>query len=294
MPFVSSIYSASTALRVLGFVLCLAPFSARAQEVVVPTTSTARAAAAVTVPATAIPRSGLPLNQLVLSAIQSMPREGGYAANGPAIVRLAAAVRVTNRGTADAKFEISPARTAPTFCSAATYLVFLKAVETLRERREISLTEAQLDALRIAGQRDGTGVWGRWNANGPGTARLFHELQLGRNFTDYAQAQPGDFMKIFWTDDIGRREKGHSVVYLGTERGADGVEKVKFWSANIPSGYGEKSVPRTKIARAIFSRFENPRAVSAAVSRVAGTDEYLARMLTTDSNAEEVRRLCGM
>ena len=101
-------------------------------------------------------------------------------------------------------------------------------------------------------------------------------------------------MKIFWTNEIGRREKGHSVVYLGTEHGPGGVEQVKFWSANIPTGYSEKSVPRTKIARAIFSRFENPRALAAAVTRAGGTDDYLARMLTTDSNPEEVRRLCGM
>jgi hypothetical protein len=29
-------------------------------------------------------------------------------------------------------------------------------------------------------QRDGAGIWGRWNANGPGTARLFYELGLGQ------------------------------------------------------------------------------------------------------------------
>ena len=291
MPVVFSVRP--TVVFLETFSILVAPLLARGQEVVVPTTAT-RAPAATAVSTAGIPRSSLPINNLILSAIQSMPQAGGYAANGPAIVRLAAAVRVEGRSSPDPRFEISPGRTAPTFCSAATYLVFLKAVETLRERREVSLSEAQLDALRIAGQRDGTGVWGRWNANGPGTARLFHELQLGRNFTDFAQAQPGDFMKIFWTNEIGRREKGHSVVFLGTERGPGGVEQVKFWSANIPTGYGEKIVPRTKIARAIFSRFENPRAVAAAANRLAETDVYLARMVTSDSNPEEVRRLCGM
>ena len=49
---------------------------------------------------------------------------------------------------------------------------------------------ATLTSLLIAHQRDGQGVWGRWNANGPGTARLFTELRLGRNFTDFAEARP--------------------------------------------------------------------------------------------------------
>ncbi len=275
-------------LRILAIVLAAAAGSGsllRAQDVLVPTTAAS---------SSSVPTSSLPINRLVLDAIRTMPQAGGYAANGPAIVRAAAAVRVDGRSSTAPKFAITPGNTAPTFCSAATYLVFLKTVEALRERGEIALTEAQLDELRIKGQRDGTGVWGRWNANGPGTARLFHELQLGRNFSDYALAQPGDFMKIFWTNEIGRRERGHSVVFLGTERGADGVEQVKFWSSNQGAGYGVKSVPRSKVARAIFSRFENPRAVAAVTSRLPETDTFLARMLTSDANPDEVRRQCGM
>ena len=30
-----------------------------------------------------------------------------------------------------------------------------------------------LSSLLVTGQADGTGVWGRWNSNGPGTGRLF-------------------------------------------------------------------------------------------------------------------------
>src|SRR5256885_5765061 len=53
-----------------------------------------------------------------------------------------------------------------------------------------------LDELMIRdGQRDGEGIWGRWNANGPGTARLFQELGIGRNFVDVSQAQPGEDRK---------------------------------------------------------------------------------------------------
>ena len=92
------------------------------------------------------------------------------------------------------------------------------------------------------GQRDGEGVWGRWNANGPGTARLFYEMKLGPNFSDFAQARPGDFMKIFWSTAVGRREHGHSVIFLGTEK-VNGVDSVRFWSSNIGVGYSEKTVP---------------------------------------------------
>jgi hypothetical protein len=65
---------------------------------------------------------------------------------------------------------------------------------------------------------DGESLWGRWNANGPGTARLFYELGLGRNFTSFSAARPGDFLKIFWTDAVGKNENGHSVIFLGLER----------------------------------------------------------------------------
>ena len=113
-------------------------------------------------------------------------------------------------------------------------------------------------SLLITGQRDGEGVWGRWNANGPGTARLFYEMRLGRNFSEFAQAQPGDFMKIFWSNAVGRREHGHSVIFLGTET-VNGVESVRFWSSNLGYGYSEKVVPRTKIAAAVFSRLTTPQ-----------------------------------
>ena len=88
----------------------------------------------------------------------------------------------------------------------------------MRERGDLRLNDETLDQLMIRGQRDGAGIWGRWNANGPGTARLFYELGLGRNFDDFEAAQPGDFMKIFWSEEVGRAEHGHSVIYLGMEK----------------------------------------------------------------------------
>ncbi len=168
----------------------------------------------------------------------------------------------------------------------------MKALEAARASGSLHLDFATLEQLMIRNQRDGEGIWGRWNANGPGTARLFYELNLGKNFDDFADARPGDFMKIFWSSEVGRYERGHSVIFLGTEK-QYGLEYVRFWSSNIPLGYGIKTVPRTRIANAIFSRLEFP-ANLARISDVPETDSYLASLLSRRSNFAEVKAKCGL
>ena len=188
---------------------------------------------------------------------------------------------------------VEAARAEPSYCSGATYLVFLKTVDALVRHGLLPADDRTFAALLINGQRDGEGVWGRWNANGPGTARLFYELRLGRNFSDFAQAQPGDFMKIFWSNAVGRKEHGHSVIFLGTET-VNGVESVRFWSSNLGYGYSEKVVPRSKIAAAVFSRLTTPQNLKGAVDFSPRVDPYLAGLLTKDSSLAEVRNTCGM
>ena len=75
-----------------------------------------------------------------------------------------------------------------------------------------------------------------------------HRLGAGINFEDWRKARPGDFMKIFWTDRIGRRESGHLTVLV-----KDGGDQVTFWSSNIPDGYGARTVPKSRIRRVIFT-----------------------------------------
>ena len=169
-------------------------------------------------------------NATVLQQVAEMPQGGHYAATHVATIALERAAHFEA-----GKFFVLPSPDSPSYCSGATYLVFLKTIEELRRQGALELDPATLEALVIRGQRDGEGIWGRWNANGPGTARLFHELELGPNFADFASARPGDFMKIFWTAEVGSAEHGHSVVYLGTEMRA-GVQYVLFWSSNIPGG----------------------------------------------------------
>ena len=60
---------------------------------------------------------------------------------------------------------MTPSIARATYCSGATYLVFVQAIQKLLP---VSGAEEPLaEALAIRGQPDGVGVWGRWNANGP-------------------------------------------------------------------------------------------------------------------------------
>jgi len=226
-------------------------------------------------------------NPVVLRQISLMPAGGGYATTTAAHSALSSSASIGPAGVS-----IRPESAIPSYCSGATYLVFLKAIGVLQKSGSIRLTRSQWEALLPAAMADGHGVWGRWNANGPGTARLFHELGIGRNFTSLAEARAGDFLKIFWTDAVGKKERGHSVVFLGTES-QDGVEHIRFWSSNKPGGYGEKSVPRSKIARMLFSRLEFPEALSRLES-LPRSDPYLARLLRTESSFREACKMSGV
>jgi hypothetical protein len=98
-------------------------------------------------------------------------------------------------------------------------------------------------------------------------------------------------MKIFWTGKVGRLEHGHSVIFLALER-QNGVEMVRYWSSNKPVGFGEKSVPRSRIANAIFSRLEYPANIQRA-STLNQRDAYLASLLTQDSSFPEALMQAG-
>ena len=226
-------------------------------------------------------------NSLVLEQIKQMPRGGRYSVSHVAKIRLQSSAHFES-----GKFFILPSQASPSFCSGATYLVFIRTIEALRARAQLQLDYSTLERLIIRDQHDGEGIWGRWNANGPGTARLFHELQLGRNFDNFDQARPGDFMKIFWSRQVGRSEHGHSTIFLGIENHPDG-QYVRYWSSNVPSGYGEKTVPRSKIAYAIFSRLQNP-ANLARINSAPFVDTYLASLLRTRSSIAEASAKCGL
>jgi hypothetical protein len=224
-------------------------------------------------------------NRLVLKCLHQMPGGGGYSTSSNANRELRNAVTIRN-----GILEIQPTHATPSYCSEATYLVFLKALSALQSSHQLSLSPEIVNALKPNGQPDGTGIWGRWNANGPGTSRLFFELGLGPNFTELSQAVPGDFLKIFWNDGIGATEHGHSVIFLGHED-KNGVRYLRFWSSNLHEGYGEKSVPLSQVHRMLFSRLEHPENINRPLPR---TDNYLSSMEHRSSTPVEMAEKCGI
>jgi hypothetical protein len=225
------------------------------------------------------------INSIVLQQVSAMPSGGGYSTKPKAHQALTSSMKLSPTDG----LLINAALAKPSFCSGATYMIFLKTLVSLRQSYAISVPAQTWKALLAGQQPDGVGIWGRWNANGPGTGCLFHELNLGKNFTNFAEAKPGDFAKFFWTSEVGKYEHGHSVVYLGSEN-RNGVDMVRFWSSNIPGGYGEKSIPRKKIALAIFSRLTNPQNIGKYLSP---KNDYLASLITKRSSFQEALSQCG-
>lgn len=212
---------------------------------------------------------------------------GGYRANRVAMEALAQKACRWNARTRKPVFLLGEAE--PSFCSSACYLLLLKSLEIWDSRQpgRVISEQAWLALVPRMGQHDGEGPWGWANANGPGLAVLVHRLGAGVNFEDWRQARPGDFMKIFWTDHIGRRESGHLTVLV-----KDGGDDVTFWSSNIPDGYGVKTVPKSKISRVIFTRITRPERFNLA-PRI-GSHPWLSSLLKQEVSMKEVRSHSGI
>lgn len=185
---------------------------------------------------------------------------------------------------------VRPSVAQPSYCSGATYLVFLKAI--LPELDGIQTRETRMalaERLTIHNQSDGVGIWGRWNSNGPCMAKFFSDTQLGHSFRDYNLARPGDFLKLWWKAPVGRDEAGHSVVFLGFGVTPEGESGLHIWSSNKPLGYGKKVVPLSKISSAMFSRCDRPENIQ-NVLRLPEKDVFLADMLKRNATKAELER----
>jgi hypothetical protein len=229
------------------------------------------------------------LNHLVLEAVGEMPRQGGYVLTAASPRNLRAAF-AWDEALEELGFE--PAKAIPSYCTTATYAVFYRALQKFWAQSGSRAQRETLELLVPALEADGVRIWGRWNSNGPGTAKLFTDTGLGRNFDDLRLARPGDFLKIFWNAHVGKRERGHTVIYLGHfVRG--GVEMIRFWGSNASTnGYGVKEIPRKDAVRMLFSRLERPENLDELL-RLPVRDEFLASMLSRESNWREVRQVSG-
>lgn len=228
-------------------------------------------------------------SQRVFLETTTMPEGGKYAASALAMGQFTKSISLNSEGN----LQIETRDAKPSFCSSATYLVFLSVLVEMQELGAVPSSKAINDKLLVHGQPDGVGIWGRWNANGPGTAMLIKELGMGENFVAIEKAIPGDFLKIWWTNEIGAKEHGHSVVYLGTGTNTAGEKIIKFWSSNIPGGYGAKEVPMTKVKNLLFSRITNPWAIQ-NVSALKPTNDFLASMISKSVAIEDVKKELGI
>ena len=231
-------------------------------------------------------------NRIVLNTIQqTMPGGGGYSATPTDVERLAQQAVVWSESKQ--ALLIEPHMAVPTFCSAACYIVLLRSLqhwESTVGRRFPAAVWRNLDVT--PNQPDGTGIWGRANANGPGFAKMVHDIGAGINFHDVRLAQPGDFLKIFWTESIGANERGHLVVYLGLEK-KNGTIYLKYWSANKPDGYGVKSAPLSRMYHLIFTRITAPQNF-VKTTGLPPNDNWLADMQRKSYTFAEVRKKCSI
>ena len=233
-------------------------------------------------------------NRVILDSMMELYQGGGYSTRPAAAALLNSSITVTRKG----ELKVKMTSEGPTYCSGATYLAFLTAM--LNNKTNFRSSEARkLRTVDSGGEwlDDGHGFWGRWNANGPGTAMAVHDLDLGINFRDdgFYAAKAGDFLKIFWTVAVGKYERGHSVVFtrvIPAKATGDDVEEVCYWSSQGPRGIGEVCTNRELMINMIFSRITKPDNLK-NVTRLPRINEYLASLLTTESSFEEAVEKTG-
>lgn len=226
-------------------------------------------------------------NRYVLAAVGALPDGGVYSKKDDATIALGKSIYSDND-----KIMQNPLVASPVYCSGASWQAFIAVISKLQQEGKIRLSREAVQGLLVNMQPDGTDSWGRWNSNGPGTSRLFFELGLGLNTMRFEDAKPGDFLKVFFNEHIGKLERGHSVVYLGMAREA-GVDYIRYWSSDAPKGRGEYRMRKTSAVRVIFSRLQNPEALN-NIPRLPKSDPYLASLLTTPSSLEEMKEKIGL
>lgn len=236
------------------------------------------------------PARAVDFSSCMLRALKDMPKGGGYSVKAPASRNLSTKAVVWNETAQKMHIDVQAAQ--PSFCSGACYVALLHALEIWQTSTGAALPAAAWKALDVHGQADGTGVWGRANANGPGFSKLVHDLKAGESFTDIAAARPGDFLKFFWNEEIGAKERGHMVVFLGTQQ-VEGQPHIRYWSANMPDGYSERSIPLSKMHHLIFTRITLP-ANFANAATLPPTDAWLRDMQKKSVDFKEVSLNCGI
>src|ERR1041385_9548273 len=83
-------------------------------------------------------------NSLILAQMRKMPSGGKYSVSHFAKIKLQSAAHFES-----GKFFVIPTKPYVSFCSGATYLVFIRTLEELRDRGQLQLDFATLNQLII-------------------------------------------------------------------------------------------------------------------------------------------------
>jgi hypothetical protein len=230
-------------------------------------------------------------NQLVLETIKEMPLGGGYELTAAPVKKMRDAFTWQKDGSDE--LLLNPELAKPSYCTTATYMVFYKVLQKYWSLTGARPSRVTLERLKPNLEADGVRAWGRWNSNGPGFAKFLYEAKMAVNYDDINQAKPGDFLKIFWSQDVGKKEKGHTVIYLGQEV-QNGVPMIKFWgSSTSTKGFGYKSITKASATRVLFTRLVTPENFE-NISILPEKDVFLSSMLSKISSWKQLKSVTGI
>jgi hypothetical protein len=266
---------------------------------------------------------GVDYNAMILDIIRGIPTGGGYSLRS----RTVEMPTITSHNIGGGHWEMRVYDGRPSHCTGATYGVYAHLVALLHNSGAIHLSPDQLRSLAVlktmpdgTARVDGEGPFAIFNSNGAGAAALLKHTGTGFSFRDdkLIYARPGDFVKLFWNENVGSNERGHQAIYTG-RRTVAGRNMVCFWSSQhqrrkrrgghtealyfpasetgkVKNGYGEVCRPRSDIKEMVFSRVTCMEHLAAGLEEMAakaaargGTpdlfvDKYLYRIRTKPSD----------
>ena len=277
---------------------------------------------------------GVDYNRMILDIIRDLPDGGGYSLGSDLELPT-----ITAHNIGGGHWQMRVYDGHPSHCTSATYTVFAHLAARLQDAGRIELTSEQilsLVAMRSLpdgrSRSDGQGPFWIFNSNGAGVAALLKHTGTGFSFRDdkLLYARPGDFLKLFWNENVGSSESGHQVIYTGNRK-LEGRDMVCFWSSQrqrkkkrngrteplyfpasatgkVHNGYGQVCRPREDIKAMIFSRLtcmehlgDGLRSMAAkAKSEDRGHrpdlffDHYLAKIRDKPSNQATLDRMYGI
>jgi hypothetical protein len=276
--------------------------------------------------------AGTDYNAMILDIIKGLPSGGGYSRGGSFQLPT-----ITAHNIGAGRWEMRVYDGFPSHCTSATYAVFARLIAVLQDKGRIALNGEQIATLSAKNRMpdgtslvDGQGTFQIFNANGAGAAALLKHTGTGVSFRDdkLLHARAGDFLKLFWNDNVGASEQGHQVIYLGHKTAGSrdmlcfwgsqrqgkkkrpgGTEALYFPAADggkVEDGYGEVCRPRSDIKAMIFSRVTCMEHLSAGLEQMRTkaiatrgapfpfVDEFLVSLRKTSSDQAALDRVFGI